>query len=111
MKTVSVKVIGKRPILFNAFKIEQVSSLSKVKSGSAGNNPEEWKTSVLEKNGQLYIPNSYWSSCLKEAAKYTKAGRGTIQKSFLSCCILLNEFSFLDRSLPEGWEKMTYDEM
>jgi len=111
MKTINVKVIGNRPILFHAFKIEQISSLSKIKSGSAGNDPEEWKTTVLEKNGQLYLPGSYWSSCLKEASKYTKAGRGTIQKSFISCSIVLDEYTFLDRHLPEGWEKMSASEM
>jgi hypothetical protein len=97
--------------LFHAFKIEAISSLSKVKTGSAGNDPEEWKRTLLEKNNQLYIPASYVSSCLKEGAKYTKAGRGTIQKSFISGMTVRSEISFLDRYLPEGWQEMSFEQM
>jgi hypothetical protein len=111
MKKVEVKVKGKRQILFNAFRIEAISNLSKVKTGSKGNDPEEWKNTVLEKKGQLYIPSSYWGSCLKEASKYTKAGRGSIQKAFISSSVILDEFSLIDRFLPEGWEKMSSTDM
>jgi hypothetical protein len=111
MKKADVEISGIRPIWFHAFRIEQISSLSKVKSGSAGNDPEEWKRTVLEKNGQLYLPGSYWTSCLKEASKYTKIGRGSIQKIFISTTLVLDDFTLLDRFLPEGWEKMSIDEM
>ena len=106
MKKVDVKVKGKRPLLFHAFKVEAISNTSKVKSGSAGNDPEEWKNSVLEMNGQLFLPSSYWQSCMKAACAYTKAGRGSIQKSFIGCTGILTEQSLIDRHLPKGWEKL-----
>jgi hypothetical protein len=111
MKQAEVKIKGLRPILFHAFKIEAITNLEQKKSGSAGNNPEEWKSSVLERGGQLYVPASYWSGCLKEASRYTKAGRGSIQKSFISSSLVLTEISLIDRWLPEGWEKMAFNEM
>ena len=111
MKQISVKVIGNRPLFFHAFKIEQISSLTKHKSGSAGNDPEEWKNTVHEKNNQLYLPGSYWGSCLKEAAKYTKAGRGTIQKSFISCCLILDEITLIDKFLPDDWRNLSSEQM
>jgi hypothetical protein len=111
MKLVTVEVMGIRPILFHAFKIEAISALSKVKSGSAGNDPEEWKRTVLERDDQLYIPASYWHSCLKEGAKYTKAGRGSIQKSFTSGMTMKSEISLLNCFLPKGWQEMTSDQM
>jgi len=110
MKKIHAKLIGKRPILFCAFRIETITALTRSKTGSAGNDPEEWKRTVLEKNGVLYIPGSYWSSCLKEGAKYTKAGRGSIQKMFRSCAIVLDEVSYLDRKLPDQWEKMSWEQ-
>lgn len=110
MKTVSVKIKGIRPFIFNAFRIESISNMAKEKSGSAGNNPEEWKNTVLEKDGQMYIPSSYISSCLKEGSKYTKAGRGSIQKSFISCSIVTSEICYMNRKLPEKWREMTAQE-
>lgn len=111
MKIAKVKVIGKRPLLFHAFKVEQISSLTKAKTGSAGNDPEEWKNTLFEKNNQLYLPGSYWSSCLKAGSKYTKAGRGTLQKSFISCCVIQDEITLIDRYLPENWREMSAEEM
>jgi len=111
MKLVTVDVIGTRPLLINAFKVEVISNLKKVKSGSAGNNPEEWKSTVLEKNNQIYIFGEYWRACLKEGAKYTKAGRATVQKSFTSCMVVETLFSLVDRYLPEGWQEMSIEQM
>lgn len=110
MKSVYVKIKGTKPILFHAFRIEAISNIAKEKSGSAGNDPEEWKYTVLEKDNQLYVPASYIASCLKEASKHTKAGRGSIQKSFISCCTIMSELLMIDRYLPEGWQKMTATE-
>lgn len=111
MKKATVEVVGIRPLFFNAFRIEAISNLSKVRTGSAGNDPEEWKRTVLEKNNQLYIPGSYWTSCLKNGSFYTKAGRGSIQKSFVSSTCILTEISLINRHLPNNWEKMTIEEM
>lgn len=111
MKIVTVKIKGSRPILFHAFQMEAISSLTKEKTGSAGNNPEEWKKTLLEKNNQLYVPGSYFAGCLKHGSKYTKAGRGTVQKSFMSCMLMRSEISLIDRYLPEGWQNKSAEEM
>lgn len=111
MKKVKFKLSGIRPLFFHAFKIEAISNLSKVKSGSAGNDPEEWKRTVLEINDQLYIPASYWTGCLKKGSTYTKAGRGTLQKSFVSSTTVLTEKAMIDRYLPKGWMEMSHEQM
>lgn len=110
MKNVQVEIKGIRPILFHAFQIEAISNMSKVKTGSAGNDPEEWKRTLLEKNNQLYVPASYISGCLKEGSKYTKAGRGTVLKSFISCTIVTSDICLIDRHLPDGWQQMTAEQ-
>lgn len=111
MKLAKVKVIGTRPLLFHAFNMETVTSLSKIKEGSAGNNPNEWKKTFFEKNNQLYIPGSYWSSALKDGAKYTKIGRGSAQKSFISCMVMKTDVALLNRHMCTGWENMTAEQM
>lgn len=110
MKEVKLKIKGTKPLMIHKFNIEQVSSLTKVKSGSAGNNPEEWKDTFFEKNNQLYLPGNYWFSCLKAASVYTKQGRGTVQKNFVAAVIIDDEITLLDRNVPENWQNMTFQE-
>jgi hypothetical protein len=110
MKLAHVKIVGVRPLLFHGFNVEVVTNLNKVKDGSAGNSPNEWKKTLYEKNNQLYLPGSYFSATLKNGAKYTKAGRGSIQTSFISCMIMKTDYALLNRHLPEGWQEMTSEE-
>ncbi len=52
----------------------------KAKTGSAGNDPEEWKkTFTATKTGQLYIKPEQIFGCMREGGKYTKKGRGTLK--------------------------------
>lgn len=112
MKKVDVEIIGTRPLIYHSFKIEAVSALTKERSGKAGNDPEEWKNTVLEINNQLYIPGSYWMGCLKNGSKFTKgSGRGSLQKQFLTNSLVLTEISLLDRFLPENWRHLSVEEI
>lgn len=110
MKNVKFKVKGTKPLMIHKFNIESVSTTRKVKTGSAGNDPEEWKTTFFEKGNQLYLPGNYWFSCLKAASVYTKAGRGTIQKSFVAAVNILDEITFLNVKIPENWQEMTFEQ-
>lgn len=111
MKVATVNVIGTRPLLFHSFNVESVTSISKVKEGSAGNNPNEWKKTFFEKGNQLYLPGTYWSSVLKDGSRHTKAGRGSIQKSFVSCMIVKTDISLLNRYICDGWQEMSSEQM
>jgi hypothetical protein len=110
MKKLKVSVVGIKPLMIHKFNIESVSAMAKVKSGSAGNDPEEWKTSFFEKVGQLYLPANYWFSCFKAASVYTKVGRGTIQKNFVAGVIILDEMTLLNRHVPKNWQEITFQE-
>lgn len=105
MKRADVKVRGTRILLFHRFNIDVISDAKKPKTGKAGDNPEEWKETIYHKNGQLYLPDIYWFMSMREGAKYSKKKLGSIQKEFISCSIMLSKESFLDRYMPEGWEK------
>lgn len=75
-----IKIVGTKVLLFHAFNAE-VLDKKKAKSGSVGNNPDEWKgTVIMDSDRKLYLPESYLFAPIKEAGKYTKIGRGNIVK-------------------------------
>jgi hypothetical protein len=68
----------------------------------AGNNPEEWrKTVTYASDGQLYLRGDYIFSCLREAARYTKKGRGSIQRLVAATLQAQEDRVFIkDRFIP-----------
>lgn len=110
MKKVFVKITGVKSFLFHKFNIEVLQQLSKVKTGSAGNDPEEWKTSFFHNDGKLYIPSSYINSALKNGSVNTKAGRGTLQKSWISAVQVEEETIYFNREIFPNWEETTIEE-
>jgi hypothetical protein len=77
-----VAVRGIRPLLLHAFGPDSIPLEKGERTGVAGNDPEEWrKTVLMTKDRQLYLEPSYVFGCLRDASKYTKKGRSTIQTS------------------------------
>lgn len=105
-----VKIRGVKPILFHKFNIESISEMSKVKSGTAGNNPDEWRNSFFEEGGQIYMPGGYITSALKNGSVHTKQGRGSIQKSWISAIQVQEEKVYLNRKMPENWQELSTDD-
>ncbi len=104
-----VEIVGKRPILFHSFSVDSIPLGKKERSGVAGNDPEEWKRSVLRtKEGQLYVDSSYIFGCLRDGGKHIKSGRGSIQAKVSSTLIVIDEMILLDRFVPDE-ESLTQD--
>lgn len=75
-----IEIEGIKPLLFNTFPVEALNS-SKSKSGSTGNNSEEWKNTVLmTPDRELYVYSSYLTGCIVAGGKQIKIGKGTINK-------------------------------
>lgn len=71
------------------------------REGVAGNNPGEWrKTVLMTKERQLYILPSYIFGCLRDAAKYTKRGRGSIQTAVSATLQVMADLIPVDRFVP-----------
>lgn len=100
---VKASIRGIKPFLFHKFNIEALTDTRKPKEGSAGNNAEEWKNSFFHNDGSLYIPSSYIMSALKNGAVNTKAGRGTIQKTWISAINIEEEIVIFNRQMWDGW--------
>ncbi len=98
-----IEIQGTRPLLQHAFG-EYAMPLEKgERTGVPGNDPEEWKQrSMITKDGTLYVRGSNLFSMIRDAAKHTKKGRGSIQ--FLVAATLQVEEAtvLLNRRMPEG---------
>lgn len=99
--TVQISIKGTRPLFWHAFGPDALPLEKKEKTGVAGNNPEEWRETVLcTKDGQLYINGSYIFGALKEGAKYTKKGRASLQKPVAATLQVAEDRILIDRYFP-----------
>lgn len=79
---VQVKIEGTRPLLWNHFGPHALSLEPQERSGVAGNNPDEWRRSVLmTQDRELYILPSAVFKCLREGGRFIKQGRTSLEKS------------------------------
>lgn len=102
MKRAIVEITGTRPFLHHKLPIEGFGERRKEKTGTAGNDPNEWrKTYRATKDNQLFMPHEMVFGCLREAAKFTKRGRGSIVKYVVATLQILGNEILFDRYLPE----------
>lgn len=95
-------ICGTRPLLQHHFGPDAIPLEKQERTGVAGNDPEEWKkTCMVTSEGQLYILGSYVFGCLRDAARHTKKGRGSIQPLVESTLQVEDEAILLDRFLPK----------
>lgn len=97
-----VKIQGTKPLFINQFTESTLSLERRERTGVAGNDPEEWKrTYSADVNGQLYVNPSYIFGCMREAAKHTKSGRGSIQAKLSATLQVLSDRLYFNRHMPE----------
>ena len=78
-KKATVSIIGTRPLQFHAFGVHALDGGRKTKTGTPGNDPDEWRKSVLAtSDGQLYLTRPYIFGCLKNGGRHEKIGRGSL---------------------------------
>ena len=96
-----VTIVGKRPILFHSFSVDSILLGKREMTGVAGNDPEEWKRSVLKtKDNQLFVESTYIFGCLRDGGKHVKSGRGSIQSKITSTLVVLDETILLNCFVP-----------
>lgn len=101
LTTVRVTILGERPLLWHAFTPEALSGARRERGGTAGNDPAEWRRTVLvTPDGLLYLRPQQVFACLREAARYTKAGRGTLQNSVAATLQVVEHQVVSDLVLP-----------
>lgn len=97
----NITLTGKRSILFNHFSRDSIPLEKRELTGKPGNDPEEWKRSILmTKERQLYVEGSYIFGCLRAGGKEVKVGRASMQAKIASTLLVLDEIILLDRFVP-----------
>ncbi|MBX0331279.1 hypothetical protein K2Z83_26880 [Oscillochloris sp. ZM17-4] len=101
--TVDVTIQGIRPLLWHSFGPETIPvSGKRERTGVAGNDPDEWRRTVLvTPEGQLYLPASAVFGCLRDGARFTRKGRGSIQPALVATLQIVDEHVVINRFLPE----------
>ncbi len=102
MVRVRVSIRGTRPLLQHAFGPETIPLEKQEKEGVAGNDPGEWKRScMVTADGQLYVRGDYVFSCLRDAAKHTKKGKGSLQAPLAATLQVEDTAILLNRWMPK----------
>lgn len=101
MLTATISVRGTRPLFWHRFGPDALPLEKQERTGVAGNDPEEWKKTVLKTaEGQLYLEPTYAFGCIRDGAKHTKKGRGSIQSLVSATLQIADDRLLVDRFLP-----------
>lgn len=100
--TATVSIKGMRPLFWHAFGPDAIPLEKREKSGVPGNDPFEWKKTVLAlPSGQLYLHASYVFGCIRDGAKYTARKRGTIQPFVSATLQVADDMVLVDRFMSD----------
>ena len=108
----TVTVRGTGPLLQHAFGLDTIPATGErpSRTGAAGNDPEEWRRSArVTLEGQLYLEPAAAYATIREAAKYTKKGRASLQGPVAATLQILESRVLLDRWLPGSNGGQTFD--
>ena len=96
-----ITIKGVRPLLLHHFGADALPLEKQERTGVAGHDPEEWRKTVLvTKQGQLYIEHTYIFATIRDAAKYTKKGKGSIQTAVSATLQVTDDTVLIDRYFP-----------
>lgn len=100
--TAQVAIEGVRPILWHAFGPDSIPIEKQEKTGVAGNDPEEWRRTVLmTTERQLYIKPSYVFGCIREGGRHVPKKRGTMMLDISGTMQVADPIIYIDRYVPE----------
>lgn len=96
-----IMLTGVRPLLWHAFGPDTLPLTKRERTGVAGNDPEEWaRTVLMTAERQLYLKPTYIFGALRDGARFTKKGRGSLQPLVAATLQVLDERILLDRYVP-----------
>ncbi|MGB7925586.1 MAG: hypothetical protein WCF57_20275 [Pyrinomonadaceae bacterium] len=96
-----ITIKGARPLLLHHFGADAIPLEKQERTGVAGNDPEEWrKTALVTKEGRLYLEPTYAFATIRDGARYTKKGKGSIQSAVSATLQILDSAVLIDRFFP-----------
>jgi len=95
--------MGTRPLLLNRFGPDAIPLNKTERTGVTGNDPEEWKRRVCwNEERQLYLEAPAVFACMRDAGRYTKRARVTLQSTIVATLQIQQAIVLIDRFLPDG---------
>jgi len=108
--TAKVRIVGVKPMLHHCFGPDAIPLEKLERSGVAGNDPEEFRKTVrVTKDGQLFIDATYIFAVIREGARNTKRGRGSIQPNVIATLQIVDSIILIDRYWPGFPNGQTFD--
>jgi hypothetical protein len=108
--TARVTIRGTRPFFFHRFGPDALPLEKQERTGIAGNDPEEWRKTVsVSRDGRLYVDSTYAFATLREAGRYTKRGRATLQSAIAATLQVVEDRLLLDRYWPGFPDEQPFD--
>lgn len=99
----NVLIRGIRPMLIHHFGPDAIPLERREKSGVAGNDPEEWKRTVLmADNRQIYVPCEYILANFRAGSRIAFGPRGGHAGKLTACLQIASENIFFNRFVPEN---------
>jgi hypothetical protein len=109
----AVSVEGKRPLLWNHFTpaaMQAEAGRRSERTGTKGNDPAEWKRTMLATGtGQLYLEPNAVFSCIRDAGRYTRMGKSSLQPLIAATVQVLDDRLPLNRNLPKNGAPLPTD--
>ena len=99
----NVTIRGTRPMLIHHFGPDAIPLERREKSGVAGNDPEEWKRTVLMTNNrQIYVPCEYILANFRAGSRIAFGSRGRHSANLAACHQIVDENILFNRFVPEN---------
>ncbi len=104
-----VSIEGIRPLMWNHFGPHALPLEPQERGGVAGNNPDEWRNSVLmSPDRELYLLPSSIFKCLREGGRYIKQGRSSLEKLVTATVQVQGKFIIIQgRFVPKNQNSYT----
>lgn len=99
-----VVIAGFRPYFWHFFGPDAIPLEKQERTGVAGNDPESWKKTVIytqDAKRQLLVLPTQVFRCMRDGARHTKQGKGSLQSKVESTLQVTDTMIFFDRALPE----------
>ena len=99
--TADVMITSTRPLWWHRFGPDAIPLEKKERTGVAGNDPEEWRRTVLvTKDGQLFLEPTYAFAAIRDAGRYTKRGHGSLVQPIAATLQVVDARIPTDRYFP-----------
>jgi len=102
----NIIIRGTRPMLIHHFGPDAIPLARREKSGVAGNDPEEWKRTVLmTDNRQIYLPCEYILANFRAGSRIAFGPRGGHAGKLAACLQIVNDYVLFNRFVPENLDE------